>query len=310
MNQEVLQYLCCPRCKSDLITQDDFLSCEKCGERYQIIDNKFLKIVPNLTKDLKLSIKKWDKFYQKQLKQESYTKKREHYLEDYFKVTYRQLNDCKKLTKNLVYLEIGCGSMIFGQEIANEVGLVRGVDLCPTALKIAKKMLEAKGIKNYLLIQGDILNMPIKENTIDLIYGGGVIEHFRDTQTCVNELYRVLKKDGVSFNTVPYLNIGSLTYRQIWGHIPNFPVLKQLAEFVHIKLLKGIHMRFGYELSFLGSTLKEIHKKAGFKRVYVDKFEGKLAFSYIPINFLKKACVKIANNFRLFQTMIKVIGKK
>ena len=93
---------------------------------------------------------------------------------------------------------------------------------------------------------------------------------------------RVLKKEGVSFNTAPYLNIGSLTYRQIWGNIPNFPILKQLAEFIHIKLLKGQHMIFGYEFSFLGSTLKKFHKKAGFEKIYVDKFKVKLAFDFVP----------------------------
>ncbi|GAH68729.1 unnamed protein product, partial [marine sediment metagenome] len=262
------------------------------------------------TNDLELSIKKWDEFYQEQLKDKSYVEKRNDYVESFFEDTYQQLNECRKLNKNLAYLEIGCGQMFLGQEIADQCQLVIGVDFCPSALRVAKKMLEAKGIKNYLLIQGDILSMPIKTNSIDLIYGGGVIEHFKDTHRCVNELYRVLKKDGVSFNTVPYLNLGSLTYRQIWGNIPNLPILRQIAEFIHIKLLKGKYMIFGYELSFLGSTLKRIHRKAGFKKVYVDKFRVKLSFDFVPGKFLKKICGKIANSNKLFWPMIKVIAQK
>ncbi|MCK4781677.1 methyltransferase domain-containing protein [Candidatus Parcubacteria bacterium] len=310
INQELLQYLCCPRCKSALTEQDIFLVCEKCGQKYEIIDENIVKIIPNLTQDLELSIQKWDEFYQKQLRDKSCFKEREDYLDNFFEDEYRQINEYKKINNDLVFLEVGCGPMIFGQKIANQCRLVIGIDFSPTALKIAKRMLEAKGIKNYLLIQGDILNMPIKTNTVDLIYGGGVIEHFKNTQTCINELYRVLKEDGVSFNTVPYLNLGSLTYRQIWGNIPNFPVLKQLAEFIHIKLLKKRHMIFGYELSFLGSTLKKMHRKVGFKEIYVDKFKVKLSFDFIPTEFLKKICIKIANNSRLFWPMIKVIAKK
>jgi len=310
INDDFLHYLCCPICKSDLKKQDNFLICENCGKKYEIIEGNVVKIISDLTPDLELSIYKWDKFYQKRLEDKSYLKEYKNYIENFFKDTHDQLFREKELNKESIYLEIGCGPMFFGQEIANEVGLVIGVDFCLSALEIAKKSLEAKGDKNYLLIQGDILNMPIKENTIDLIYGGGVIEHFKNTQKCVDELYRVLKKDGISFNTVPYLNVGSLTYRQIWGNIPNFPVLKQLAEFIHLRLLRGKHMRFGYELSFLGSTLKKIHKRAGFKKVYVDKFKVKLSFDFIPAKFLKKICIMIANNHRLFWPMIKIIAKK
>lgn len=310
MNQELLQYLWCPECKSNFSEQCGFLICKKCNKKYEVIDDNIIEFFDNVTPDLELSIQKWDKFYQKRLEDKSYLKDYKDYLENFFEDTYRQLNEYKKFDRDLVYLEIGCGPMILGQQIASRCQLVIGIDFCPSALKIAKKMLEAKGVKNYLLVQGDILNMPIKTGLVDLIYGGGVIEHFKNTQQCVNELYRVLKKDGISFNTVPYLNIGSLTYRQIWGNIPNFPILKQLAEFVHIKLLRSKHMIFGYELSFLGSTLKKIHKKAGFLKIYVDKFDAKLAFDFIPTKFLKKLCIKIANSSRFFWPMIRIVAEK
>jgi ubiquinone/menaquinone biosynthesis C-methylase UbiE len=171
-------------------------------------------------------------------------------------------------------------------------------------------MFDRRGIKNYLLIQGNILKMPIKSEKIDFIYGGGVIEHFKKTQQSINELYRVLKKNGVSFNTVPYLNLSSLTYRQIWGNIPNFPVLKQIAEFIHIRLLGGRHMIFGYEFSFLGSTLIKLHKKAGFSEIYIDRFRTKLVFVFVHNDFFKKKLLWLADNNRLFWPMVKVVGRK
>ena len=309
INKEILQYLCCPKCKSNLVKSGNFLTCKKCGERYEITGKNTVKIIPNLKPDLELSLQKWDEFYQKQINNKSYLKEKDNYLKNFYEDTYQQLNAQKKINKGLTYLEIGCGPMFFGQEIASQCKFVIGIDLCPSALKIAQKMFEAKGIKNYLLIQGDILNMPIKKETIDLIYGGGVIEHFKNTKKCISELYRVLRKNGVSFNTVPYLNLGALTYRQIWGNIPNLPVLKQLAEFIHIKLLKGKHMIFGYELSFLGSTLKKIHKEIGFKKVKVDKFKVKLVFDYAPKK-LRPFLIRTANSNRLFWPMIKVIAQK
>ncbi len=310
MNNIYLEYLCCPKCKGNFINQNDFLICNNCNKKYEITKNNIIKIISVVTPDLELSIQKWDKLYKKQLIENSYIKEKNNYLKNYYADTYKQLTEFRKIDKNLIYLEIGCGQMILGQELASKCKLVIGIDICPSALMIAKKMFEKMNINNYLLIQGDILNLPIKSEKIDLIYGGGVIEHFKNTQQSINELHRILKKDGISFNTVPYLNLGSLTYRQIWGNIPNFPVFKQIAELIHIKLLKEKHMIFGYELSFLGSTLKKIHKKAGFKKIYIDKFKVKLSFDFINNKFIKKKCIWLASNSNLFWPMIKVIAKK
>ncbi len=300
--------LCCPVCQNVLKQSDNYLYWELCAKKYPIEKN-IIRMLPDLSKDLELSIEKWDKIYSDQLRDKTFYKEFDNYKKLYLQDTIDQLNDARKIGKSDIYLEIGCGSFFLGQELADKVELIIGIDICPSALEIAKKMLDEKGSTNYILIQGDILNFPIRSNSIDLIYGGGVIEHFRNTQVCVDELYRVLKIDGVSFNTVPYLNIGSLTYRQLWGNIPNVPILKQTAEFVHIKLLRGKHMTYGYEMSFLASTLKAIHKRAGFSNVKVDKFTVKVVFDFLP-NFLKPILTELAIKSRLFWPMIKVVAKK
>ena len=232
------------------------------------------------------------------------------YLRDNFENVFTQISEYKKFNKQIVFLEIGCGPMYLAKALADKCKLVAGVDFSYEALKMAEKMFSACGIKNYLLILSDINKMPIKDNTFDIVYGGGVIEHFKNTQQALCEIHRVLSPGGISFNAVPHLNLGSLTYRQMWGNIPDFPVLKQLAEFVHIKVLKARHMKFGYELSFLASRLKYMHKKAGFKKVYVGKFETKLMFEFIPNKRVKKFLDRLANSSSLFWPMIKVIGVK
>jgi ubiquinone/menaquinone biosynthesis C-methylase UbiE len=221
-----------------------------------------------------------------------------------------QISEYKKIGRKTVYLEIVCGPIVFGQQISEQCKLVIGIDLSLSALKIAKKLLKENGADNYILIQADILNMPISDDTIDLVYGAGVLEHFKNSQKCVDELFRVLNEGGVAFNSVPYLNIGSLTYRQIWGNIPNFPILKQIAEFFHIKLFKGKYMIFGYELSFLGSILYKMHRNSGFKKIYTDQFKVKLQFDYIRFLPFRKMLVRIAESNRLFWPMIKVVAQK
>ena len=306
---ETLAYICCPLCKADLLPTDANLRCVSCNAKYKIINENILSIVPNITEDIKLSIDKWDQLYKSQLENTTYDRDLVTYEQLYFADVKSQLVEAKVLTRDVIYLEIGCGPFFLGQKLAKDVKLIIGIDFSPAALQIAKTMLDAKGITNYILIQGDILSLPLKDNTVDLIYGGGVLEHFKDTVTAVKQLYCVLRSGGVSFNTVPYLNIGTLTYRQLWGNIPNFFGLKQLAEFIHIKLLKGRHMIFGYEFSFLESTIKRIHKQAGFKQITVARFKVQTVFDFIPKIFRKFAAY-LCNSSRLFWPMIKVIAQK
>lgn len=310
MNNILFDYLCCCDCHGSLSQEKNSLICNFCHRKQgQIIDQNIVCTKFHPSADLAISIKKWDEFYHKFFKKNIFDSYKREYINDYFESEYKQIIKEKKISHK-VYLEIGCGPMLLGQELAKSAKLVIGIDVSLNALRIAQKSIQKRGIKNYLLILGDILNMPLKDNCIDLIYGGGVIEHFKNTQQCVNELYRILKKDGVSFNTVPYLNLGSLTYRQIWGNIPNFPILKEIAEFIHIKLLKARHMIFGYEFSFLGYTLKKIHKKAGFQTVKIDRFEVKLTFDFLPVGLLRNFCIYLAEKYPLFWPMVKVIAIK
>jgi|GEM_PF-602834 len=307
MKFDPISFLACPICHASLRKKGTILRCSGCNRTLEI-QNGIVLNHSNFSKDLQLSMKKWNELYKNEFLNKEYKKKSEEYETFYLKDTIDQLNEARDL-KGVRYLEIGCGEFFLGQAIAHRCECIIGIDVSEEALKIAQHMLDKKHIHNYLLIQGDILHMPIKNNCIDVIYGGGVIEHFKDTGTCLKELYRVLDSEGVSFNTVPYLNLGSLSYRQVWGNIPNVPILKQIAEFVHIKLLGAKHMKFGYEMSFLGSTLLSLHEQAGFTKVYVDRFRVKLLFEFLPNSF-KSVFKYLARNSKLFWPMVKVVGVK
>lgn len=299
--------LCCPNCHKSLVKKGSSLLCARCGEKLTLTHGIVVNSA-DLPSDLLLSNEKWNHLYKQDISKKVYEDKYREYLRLYFQDTYEQLHEVKPI-HNIVYLEIGCGEFALGQAIANKCAFIIGVDLSLNALRIAQALLKKHGIRNYLLIQSDIHHMPIKNNTVGLIYGGGVIEHFKDTGSCIDELYRVLKRNGISFNTVPYLNIGSLTYRQVWGNIPNFPVLKQFAEFIHIKLLGAKHMMFGYEMSFTKRTLISVHKQSGFRKILVAKFRTTLSFEFMPKLF-RPFFIYLADNSPFFWPMVKVIGTK
>ena len=309
MDKNLYQLLCCPHCKNKLRTEQGKFYCKNCKQTYRINDG-----IPDFSykineSGMKLSQKKWDEKYRQDTKK-NIVRELDFLDNKFFSLVWNQIKKNFELKKKDIFLEIGCGTFYFGRHLAKLGYTVVGIDMSIEALKLAQSVFTREGIKNYLLVCGNVLNMPFKENSIDMLYGAGVIEHFPDTFSAVKELQRVLKKGGVAYNTVPYLNIGSLTYRQVWGNIPRLPVLEELFTFIHTEILGARHMRFGYELSFTRSYLEKIHRQAGFSTVKTGQFECELDFDYLKNKSLRRMAISLSKNSPLFWPMIYVAGKK
>lgn len=57
--------------------------------------------------------------------------------------------------------------------------------------------------KNNAMQKEDITNMSFTENSFDLIYCSHVLEHVKDEKKALNEIYRVLKENGIAILQVP-----------------------------------------------------------------------------------------------------------
>ena len=96
---------------------------------------------------------------------------------------------------NLKILDVGCGPG--GTSIAfNAFGRVTGIDYSTTALKIALK----RGLDVF---KSTLINVPVKDESFDLITALDVIEHIQDEQQVLTEIKRMLKPDGFVVITVP-----------------------------------------------------------------------------------------------------------
>lgn len=306
------QYVACPFCNLGVKFNNGRVVCERCGRLFSVIDGDILSMLRGDTSaDTEFSMAKWDAVYAREFfLKEAEREYRELFLDDFKRQVLEYVRADPEGKKT--YLEIGCGQGFVGEELAKDGWLFIGVDFSVNALKSLKTRLDNRGIENYLLIHGDVQALPVRDNSVDLVYGGGVMEHFKDTQVVVDHIFRVLRKGGVSFNTVPLFNIGNLLYRSLWGSIPNVPVLKQLAELVHLKMLGGKHMAFGYELQFTTAQLRKLHTKAGFKakNILVDRFDCVLQLHRIAHPRLKEFLRGICRKYRQFWPGVKVIGVK
>lgn len=190
----------------------------------------------------------------------------------------RYVESSYAFSSKTVYLEIGCGPGHIGVELMRKHNICFvGVDFNYPMLIVLREFFRKEGFSNYVLIHADITNMPIAENAIDYIYGGGVIEHLSDTQKVLKECYRVLAKNGVCFNTVPAFN---LWWPVRWyRNIPSLFPLRPIFEFIHYRIFGGriLEKNFGYELSYVPIQLRLLHKKVGFVKVEVGAFSFHLA---------------------------------
>jgi ubiquinone/menaquinone biosynthesis C-methylase UbiE len=260
----------------------------------------------DLPADMRRSIAAWDLQWAR-LKGPVLEASQKEYQKDYLRDTVSQVLSHIDPARHRRYLEIGCGPGFLGLELARQGYQVAGLDCCLEALKVAKRVYGSAGQKGFFF-GGDLHHLPLADGSVDFLYGGGVIEHFEDTLGALRELHRVLRPGGVSFNTVPYVSVGSFTYRQLWGNVPDLPGIRQAFKFLHFRVLGGRHLKYGYEKSFTASKMARLHRKAGFSGVEVKHFKVFLPFHYLPASL--RPAARWLSGFRPFWPMIAVVATK
>lgn len=262
----------------------------------------------DLPRETKISQVTWERIYIQNIEQLQEIKIdfNECKLADHVKY----IEQAYTFSKKTIYLEIGCGPAFIGEYLMKKYGcFFVGVDFNYGMLLTLKKYFDSKDYKNYLFIHSDIVDIPLRKNCVDFIYGGGAIEHLKNTKTVVRELFRVLKKDGTSFNTVPALNLWWLT--KFWHNIPNLPLIKGILEFIHVSLLKGVILDkyFGYELSYTLNDLKQIHTSIGFKNIIAGPFIFHPSEKKLKNQLLRRFYMHLAK-YKLTTPIYYVYGQK
>ncbi len=101
----------------------------------------------------------------------------------------------KDLFKNKSVLDAGCGGGRYSYAI-RKLGAkkVMGVDYGDLGLKIARA--NYGKTKNLSFKKGNVLNLPFKNNSFDVVFSNGVIHHTTNVKKGLSELVRVCKTGG------------------------------------------------------------------------------------------------------------------
>ena len=301
----LLKILVCPVCKSNVVFENEKLFCKNrhCDLEFPIIDDIPI-MLPELSKDFELTQKKWNEEYKNYYSLETINLASDPEIND----TYCHVNKYLKSKKGL-FLEAGCGPARLSFLLAKEGIKTVGIDFSLNALLIARNLFKRERLSGSFVC-GDVLRMPFRENIFSFSYTGGVLEHIRDVQGAVNDIFRCLASGGFTTNTVPHVSL-TTPYRMIqWGNIPDIPGLRSVIEFTEVEVLKGKRMRFGYEKSFTMRKIKSIFSNVGFKNVEAGLFKTYYPLEAVPSGSLKRIITITANSSRFFWPMIYVNGEK
>jgi len=102
----------------------------------------------------------------------------------------------KKITKGKV-LDLGCGGGRHVILFAKQGFESYGIDFSKTAVKLAKIDAKDKKVEAHLKV-GDVLRLPYKKNTFDIVHDSGCLHHLskRDWNIYLKNVLKVLKKGG------------------------------------------------------------------------------------------------------------------
>lgn len=100
------------------------------------------------------------------------------------------------LGPDLCVLEVACGAAHVGEQVAEHVRVVVGVDLTPELLELGARRIRDAGIGNVVLQEADAQDLPFVDDTFDLVCCRSSLHHFADPHRAVEEMVRVCRPGG------------------------------------------------------------------------------------------------------------------
>lgn len=167
------------------------------------------------------------------------------FLQDiYFLALARYELACRH-AQDKVILDVGCGSG-YGSEQLSLAGAkkVYGVDLVADSIRYCQTH---HARKNIIFKQGDLTRLDFDDNFFDMVCTFETIEHIKDYQKAIGEIYRVLKPGGMLIISTPNKAVYSPDTKKPFYpfHFHEFYLrdLKTMLNSFRIKTIQGQYIK-------------------------------------------------------------------
>ena len=261
----IYEYLSCPVCSGDLkiepvdetghLVCEGTMKCKSCEKIYPIINT-----IPRLVEDSaviyeefykKHGIPIWNPSAESRLFKKTMESYQKWHLEILSPFIYKELqakeiliNRCLASTENIsgkVVLDAGTGHGAYLRPLMEmKAKYVIGMDL-GRGVEIAWE--KNQDMPNLLVIQGNIMKSPVKENKIDFAISHGVLHHTPDPEKAFGSLAGIVKENGQMGIYVywqgmqPYDERPQQFKKLLWRHIIIEPIRRGITNLSHRNIM-------------------------------------------------------------------------
>jgi len=197
------------------------------------------------------------------------------------------------------FLEAGCGRGMISAQMAELGADVHLLDISSDALQLARKYFAQKNV-HASFTQGDIIDLPFRESTFDIVWNAGVMEHFEagPQLKILQNIKNIIKPKGffITFNPFDgafFYKIGKrfAEKKGTWPYGPEYPVksLQEQCRTAGFTVLKEYAICFKENLayfSYVSKTLRSILKRI-FKP-FPDRFLIRVFGGYLLVTVAVK----------------------
>ena len=180
MNRELLSLVRCPKCRIAVDIREDAepaLHCPQCGSRYAIVRG-----IPRLAgEDYVDSFgRQWNRYDVQRVEEDE-------------SIFQTKTGLAPSELKGLRVLDAGCGGGRYSSVAGRHGAHVVGVDLSSAVEKAAAL---CASLPNVVIVQGDLLNVPVAEQSFDLVFSIGVLHHTPDARHAFGQIARRVRPGG------------------------------------------------------------------------------------------------------------------
>lgn len=142
-------------------------------------------------------------------------------------------------------LECGCGTGQLSTFLSVSGRRCLGVDMCMASLRCGKQFRDRHGLRTVDFVQGNLFDLPIAEESFDLVFAKGVLHHTADARRAFHEVAKRARPGG-------YVVVG--LYNS-YGRVPSW-------------LRKQLFRVFGRDAMGGDYVMREVIKSAEKRRIW------------------------------------------
>ncbi|MFC5401172.1 class I SAM-dependent methyltransferase [Cohnella soli] len=119
--------------------------------------------------------------------------------------TYRHIIQRTKaqLERSNVVLDVGCGTGLISNEVAEDVKEIHAIDISSNMIAIAEKKAKARNIANINYAHATIFDERYKEGSFDVILAFHVLHLLEDEHLALRRMNELLKPGGLLISATP-----------------------------------------------------------------------------------------------------------